>query len=120
MQKQSLERSNADTTTPSVKPTNYDISLFDLQPHAPWSYQGRIKIDLTVKRATKTITLNTHELEVHSAEVSVEAGKTAASIKASKISYDAKNQRCTLSFDQEIPEAQVSATKIGPGRPRQA
>lgn len=66
-----------------------------------------------MKRGTKSITLNTHELDVHSAEVSVEAGKTAESIKASNISYDAKNQRCTLSFDKEIPETQKAQLLVG-------
>jgi aminopeptidase N len=96
----------------SVKPTNYDISLFDLQPHAPWTYQGRVAIDLAVKKSTKSITLNTHELKVHSAEVALDAGKTSSTIKASNISYDEKNQRCTLAFDQELSQTEKAVLTI--------
>ncbi|WPH04075.1 Hypothetical protein R9X50_00696000 [Acrodontium crateriforme] len=96
-----------DVLPDNVKPTNYDISLFDLLPGEPWTYQGRVNISLDVKTATKTIVLNTHELKVHSAEVSSEAGKTASTAKASKVEYDVKNQRCTLTFDEEISSAKA-------------
>jgi len=101
-----------DILSDDVKPTNYDISLFDLQPHAPWTYQGRVAIDLAVKKSTKSITLNTHELKVHSAEVAHDAGKTSSTIKASKISYDEKNQRCTLAFDQELSQTEKAVLTI--------
>jgi len=108
--------SDRETLSDNVKPTSYDISLYDLQSGEPWTYQGTVKIDLDVKRPTKSITLNTQELKVHSAEVSSEAGKTASSSKASDISYDTKNQRCTFSFDQELaqsPKAQLSISFEG-------
>ena len=60
----------------------------------------------------KEITLNTFELTVHKASVAVESGKHAASAQASNISYDAKNQRCTFTFDQEIPEAQKAVLSV--------
>jgi len=104
--------SDRDILSDDVKPTNYAISLFDLQQGEPWTYQGTVKIELEVKKSTKSITLNTHELKVHSAEVSSEAGKTASSSKASNISYDTKNQRCTLSFDQELPESPKAVVSI--------
>jgi aminopeptidase N len=95
---------------------NYAISLFDLQNGEPWTYQGKVDIDLEVKRATKTITLNTHELKIHSAEFAADSGKTSSSIKASDITYDEKNQRCTFSFDQELqtsPKALLSISYEG-------
>lgn len=96
----------------SVKPINYAISLFDLLPKAPWTYQGTVAIELAVKKSTKFITLNTHELKVHSASLAVESGKTASTIKASDISYDTKNQRCTLSLDQELPQSEKAVLSI--------
>jgi len=104
--------SDRDVLSDDVKPTNYDISLFDLQSGEPWTYQGAVKIDLDVKKSTKSITLNTHQLKVHSAEVFSEAGKTASSSKASNISYDTKNQRCTLGFDQALPESPKALLSI--------
>ncbi|RMX83120.1 hypothetical protein D0869_05547 [Hortaea werneckii] len=104
--------SDRDILPADVKPTNYAISLHDLQSGEPWTYQGTVNIDLQVKKSTKTITLNTHELKVHSVEVFTEAGKTASSVKSSDVSYDAKNQRCAFSFDQALPESQRAVLSI--------
>ena len=99
-----------DVLPANVKPTNYDISLFDLLPGEPWTYQGRVDISLDVKSATKTIVLNTHELKIHSAEIASEAGKTESASKASSVEFDAKNQRCTITFDQEVSSPKAVLT----------
>lgn len=104
--------SDRDILPADVKPKNYTISLFDLQPGEPWSYQGTVAIDLAVQKSTKSITLNIHQIKVHSAEVFSEAGKAASSAKASDISYDTKNQRATFTFDQEIPQSEKATLNI--------
>ena len=104
--------SDRDILPADVKPTNYAISLHDLQSGEPWKYQGTVNIDLEVKKSTKSVTLNTHELKLHSAELFSEAGKTSASSKASNISHDEKNQRCTISFDQALPESPRAVLSI--------
>jgi aminopeptidase N len=76
--------------------------LHNLLAGEPWTYQGRVTIKLDVKTAITSITLNTFELKVHSAEIRPESSKETSSVKADNISYDIKNQRCTLSFAQEI------------------
>ncbi|KAF2767501.1 hypothetical protein EJ03DRAFT_276034 [Teratosphaeria nubilosa] len=96
----------------NVKPTNYAISLFDLQNGEPWTYQGTVAIDLEIKKETQTITLNTHELQVHTVEIATEAGKEAATSKASKIDHDAKNQRAIFSFDQALPVSKKAVLSI--------
>ncbi|KAK3701560.1 hypothetical protein LTR37_015414 [Vermiconidia calcicola] len=101
-----------DVLSDDVKPTNYTISLFDLQQGEPWTYQGQCDIDLQIKNSVKSITLNTHELKLHSASLAAESGKNASSVKASNISYDEKNQRCTISFDQEIPQSKKAVLSI--------
>jgi aminopeptidase N len=53
----------------SVKPINYAISLHHLELGGSFSYQGRVRIELDVKKATKAITLNAHELKIVSAKV---------------------------------------------------
>ncbi|KAK4580351.1 hypothetical protein LTR86_000554 [Recurvomyces mirabilis] len=103
--------SDRDILPADVKPVHYAISLFDLQFGGDWKYSGKVDIDLEVKNSTKSITLNTLNVEVHSAEVLSEAGKTASSVKASKISYNEKAHQCTLEFDQAIsgsPKAVLS------------
>ncbi|TKA66044.1 hypothetical protein B0A55_09641, partial [Friedmanniomyces simplex] len=104
--------SDRDILPSDVKPSNYALSIFDLQAGEPWTYQGTVAIDLEVKKSTKSITLNTLQLKVHSVEVLSEAGKTASSVKVSDISYDEKNQRCTLTFDQSLPETPKAVLSI--------
>lgn len=96
----------------SVKPSNYNLSIFDLELGGSWSYQGNVDIDVEVKKETKEITLNTHKLKIHSAEISTEQGKTEGSIKASNISYDEKNQRATFHFDQPIPQSHKAVVNV--------
>lgn len=95
-----------------MKPTHYFLSLCDLQSGEPWTYQGQCDIELQVKNSVKSITLNTHELKIHSASVATESGKHASANKSSGISYDTKNQRCTLTFDQALPESQKAVLSI--------
>ncbi|KAF2718561.1 hypothetical protein K431DRAFT_305979 [Polychaeton citri CBS 116435] len=104
--------SDRDVLPNDVVPANYALSLFELQSGEPWSYQGKVAIDVGITRATKSITLNTHELKLHSAEISIESGKTASTLRASDISYDVKKQRCTLSFDQEVPQSPKAVLSI--------
>ncbi|KAG9712971.1 hypothetical protein KCU73_g16677, partial [Aureobasidium melanogenum] len=95
-----------------VKPSNYAISLFDLELGGSWTYQGKVDIDVEVKQETKEITLNTHQLKVQSAQISTEQGKTEGAIKASNITYDEKNQRATFHFDQPIPQSHKAVVSV--------
>jgi hypothetical protein len=52
-----------------IKPTNYNLSLFDLEFGGVWSYRGLVKIDSKITEATGEIVINTKELEIQSAEV---------------------------------------------------
>lgn len=87
----------------NVKPVNYDISIFDLELGGAFSYQGTVAIQVKVAKSSKEITLNTHQLKIHSAELSVEHTKTTQSFKATEISYDAPRQRATLTFPEDFP-----------------
>ncbi|KAK5163609.1 uncharacterized protein LTR77_010558 [Saxophila tyrrhenica] len=104
--------SDRDVLPDNVKPTNYNISLFDLQTSAPWTYQGKVDLDLQINKPTTSVILNTHQLKLHSASITVESGKHGSAIKSSDISYDTKNQRCTISFDQELPQAKKAVLSI--------
>src|SRR3954463_12589554 len=60
-----------------VKPTNYNISIYDLEFGGAWSYQGTVSIDVNVNTSTKDVTLNSHYLKIHNAEIFfVEQGKS--------------------------------------------
>ncbi|MCJ1285352.1 hypothetical protein MMC26_004692 [Xylographa opegraphella] len=89
-----------DVLPSSIKPTNYDISLYDLELGGSYSYQGTVKIDLSCHEATRDIILNTIELKLHSAGIT---GTGVASQKAAGFTEDATAQRTTISFSDEIP-----------------
>jgi aminopeptidase N len=88
-----------------IKPTNYSLSLHDLELGGDWSYQGNVKIALDIKKSAKEIVLHANQLTIHSAELSTEHTKTESAVKASSISYDKDAQRATLSFDEAFPTA---------------
>lgn len=50
-----------------MKPSNYSLSLFDLEIGGQWSYNGIVKIDAEVKKASKEIVLNSKQLELNKA-----------------------------------------------------
>jgi hypothetical protein len=52
-----------------IKPTNYNLSLFDLEFGGKWGYSGLVKIDTKVSEAVEEVVINTKELEIQSAEV---------------------------------------------------
>ena len=61
-------------TKPSrVKPISYSIELFDLELEGSFSYQGLVNIDVNLKSAITTLTLNANQLRIHSAVI---GGKT--------------------------------------------
>ncbi|MCJ1395840.1 hypothetical protein MMC18_008726 [Xylographa bjoerkii] len=95
-----MATTDRDVLPTSVKPSNYNISLYDLELGGSYSYQGIVKIDIECHKATKDIILNTLELKLHSAEVT---GTDIASQKAASISKEEKAQRATISFSDEIP-----------------
>jgi len=90
-----LER---DILPDTVKAVNYDLSIYDIELGGAFSYQGTVSILFKISKATKEIVLNSHQLKLHSAEVSVDQ----KSFKAADISYDVPRQRATLSFTDEL------------------
>lgn len=100
-----MASTDRDTLPDVAKPTNYHVSLFDLQLEGSWGYKGLLKIDTKVTRATKEIVLNAKEIEVQSAEVLGENGALLA--KASDITYDKTSERVSLKFSQELAPSDV-------------
>lgn len=104
--------SDRDVLPDTIKPSNYKLSLFDLELGGAWSYQGKVDIEAEVKKETKEVVLNTHQLKVYGAEFQTEQGKTEGTIKASKTTYDEKNQRATIHFDQPIPQSHKALLSV--------
>ena len=99
----SSAQSDRDTLPDTIKPVHYGLSLYDLELGGAFSYQGSVNIVAKIIKSSKEITLNSHQLKIHSAEVSVKHTKTQQSMKSIGISYDAPKQRATLTFAEELP-----------------
>ncbi|CAO3614306.1 unnamed protein product [Cunninghamella blakesleeana] len=79
-----------------VKPTHYDLWLKpDLEAFV---FDGHVKVDLEVVEETRVITLNTHEIKIHSATLIQESD----SFTSSDITYDEKKTESTLTFPGSI------------------
>lgn len=59
-----------------VKPINYAISIHDIELGGAYSYQGTVHIDLDVRKTTKEIVVNAHQLQIKEAQVFLEHGKS--------------------------------------------
>ncbi|EPE34977.1 Metalloproteases (zincins), catalytic [Glarea lozoyensis ATCC 20868] len=86
----------------NIKAINYDISIHDLEMGGAFGYQGTVNILSKIVKPSKDITLNTHEIKIHSAEL-LSGDK---SFKSTGTSYDSAKQRATLAFADEIPVAE--------------
>jgi len=98
-----VDFNDRDILPDTVKPINYNISIYDLELGGDFGYQGTVSILSKVIKSSKEIVLNSHQLKIHSAEVKLEHTKTRQTFTASEISYDVPRQRVTLSFPEEIP-----------------
>lgn len=101
----SLDR---DILPDTVRAVNYDLSVYDIELGGAFSYQGTVNILSKITKGTKEVTLNSHQLKIHSAEISVDR----KSFKATDISYDAPRQRATLSFADELPTSEDAVLAI--------
>ncbi|RDL38483.1 Metalloproteases (Zincins), catalytic [Venustampulla echinocandica] len=101
-----------DVLPDSVKPINYDISIFDIELGGAFSYQGTVSILSKITTPTREIVLNSHQLKIHSAEVSLEHTKTQQVFKSTGTSYDVQSQRATLSFPDELPVSEKALLVI--------
>ncbi|KAK5069986.1 hypothetical protein LTR16_009411, partial [Cryomyces antarcticus] len=104
--------SDRDILPDDVKPTNYAISLFDLELGGEFSYQGTVDITLDIKKETKEITLNANDLKIDRAELSTEVGKTQQSMRSTQTLYDHQKQRITLTFDDPLPPSSEAVLSI--------
>ncbi|RKF60679.1 Alanine/arginine aminopeptidase [Erysiphe neolycopersici] len=89
-----------------VKPINYNLSLYDLELQGNFKYQGTVRILSTFVKSFKEITLNAHEIQLHSAEIHLELSETQQTFESVDISYDVSRQRVTIHFPVEIPKTE--------------
>lgn len=94
-----MAASDRDILPDTIKPLNYDLSLYNLEFGGSWGYDGLVKIQARVS-PTKEVVLNTKELTITSAHV-LSNGKKVASM--TEVKGDKANQRATITLDRELP-----------------
>ena len=81
-----------------VRPTRY---VLNLEPNLDtFKFDGYVSIDVEVEEATSEIVLNSAELDIHYARITLSSG---SSYRATGISLDEERETLTVSFDSPIP-----------------
>ncbi|OQD81257.1 hypothetical protein PENANT_c028G06029 [Penicillium antarcticum] len=95
----------------NVKPVHYDLTL---EPNfEKFTYEGTVSIDLEVTEDTDFVSLNTNEIDIHSAVVSA---KGSVVDSKPEISFNKDQQVATIKFGQAIAagsDAQIKLTFTG-------
>ncbi|KAJ6439475.1 aminopeptidase [Purpureocillium lavendulum] len=100
-----------DVLPDSVKPVHYGLSLRDLD-FKTWTYKGTVTIDAEIVKPTKEITLNTLEVKLSHAKITVDHTKSSQALESTNFSYDERAQRATITFDQELPVSKKASVAI--------
>ncbi|KAE8133891.1 peptidase family M1-domain-containing protein [Aspergillus pseudotamarii] len=91
----------------NVKPVHYDLTL---EPNfESFKYEGTVVIDLQVTEDTTSISLNSNEIDIHSAIVSAQGSVVTSS---PEISINKDNQVATVKFAETIPAGSSAQLKL--------
>ncbi|ETN42976.1 uncharacterized protein HMPREF1541_02134 [Cyphellophora europaea CBS 101466] len=94
--------SDRDVLPDTIKPTNYNLSLTNLEFGGNWGYDGLVKIDSKVNSSTDEVVVNVKEIEITGAEVfGKDGGSAVASLK--DLNYDKTNERVTIKLSKSLP-----------------
>ncbi|KUI62782.1 Alanine/arginine aminopeptidase [Cytospora mali] len=93
----------------TFKADHYDLKLTNLD-FKDWSYNGSVTITGNITKPAKEIVINSLELNLRNVKVTAESAKTSGSWSSSKISYDGRAQRATITFDAELPASKATLT----------
>ncbi|EIE91503.1 hypothetical protein G6F46_002840 [Rhizopus delemar] len=97
----SAENPNRQVLPTNVKPTHYDLTL---QPNLKtFEFYGQVKVNLDVVKDTNTIVLNTRDIKINSAFLSVESLEIESKQAAIEITYDEKKDLATMTFKDTVP-----------------
>ncbi|KKK27016.1 aminopeptidase [Aspergillus rambellii] len=91
----------------NVKPLHYDLTL---EPNfETYKYDGTVVIDLQVNEDTTSISLNTNELDIHTATVSSQGSVVTSS---PDISVNEEKQIATIKFSDAVPAGTSAQLKL--------
>ncbi|KAI1659358.1 peptidase family M1-domain-containing protein [Daldinia decipiens] len=95
----------------TVVPSHYDLSISSLK-FDDWSFQGTVDIQVSITEPVKEIVINSIELKLHTAKITVDHTKSSQSLETTTFNYDEKKQRATLVFAEEVPASQKATLHI--------
>ncbi|KAJ0414679.1 peptidase family M1-domain-containing protein [Aspergillus carlsbadensis] len=91
----------------NVKPVHYDLTL---EPNfETFKYDGTVVIDLQVVEDTTSISLNSTEIDIHTATVSAQGSVVSSS---PEISLNKDKQEATIKFADTIPAGSSAQLKL--------
>lgn len=90
----------------SIKPKHYDLSLFDLLFKEPFTYQGTVKISLSIKEPVQEVKINCRELKLLSADLD------GQSVTEGPITYDLPSQTATIKFPKQVAVSEDAILEI--------
>ncbi|KAI0176375.1 peptidase family M1-domain-containing protein [Hypoxylon sp. FL1284] len=86
----------------NVVPTHYDVTL---EPDfVKYTFEGKVLIDFDVREETKSISLHTIEVDIHSAQI--KSGETTVS-SSSAITYDESKQVTKIELKDALPKGKT-------------
>ncbi|KAL2270672.1 hypothetical protein VTJ83DRAFT_43 [Remersonia thermophila] len=91
----------------TFKPVHYDLVIKDLN-FENWSYKGTVRIDGQLVRPATEIVINTLELTLHKATLTL----GDQSWESTAFAEDTKTQRSTITFPQELPASPSASLAI--------
>ncbi|OTA99541.1 hypothetical protein M426DRAFT_325072 [Hypoxylon sp. CI-4A] len=100
-----------DVLPSTVTPSHYDLSISHLN-FKDWSFQGNVAIDVAITEPVKEIVINSIELKLLSAKVTVNHTKASQALETTTFKYDEKKQRATIVFADEVPASQKATLQI--------
>ncbi|KAF1990148.1 hypothetical protein K402DRAFT_451716 [Aulographum hederae CBS 113979] len=101
--------SDRDVLPDTVKPTNYNLKIFDIENGGSYNYHGCVMISLDLKKDTKEVVLNANQLEIKESSISVDGAEHRS---ATDSSLDSKKNRLTISFDSTLPAGKKAVLKV--------
>ncbi|KAG6363382.1 hypothetical protein INS49_008480 [Diaporthe citri] len=103
----SLKVNGRELLPTNVVPRHYDLTL---EPNfTNLTFDGTVVVDLDVAEESKSISLHTLELDIHSVKVSSD-GKVISS--SPQVSYDEKTQVSKIDFSDAIPKGSKAQVEI--------
>ncbi|KAK5209052.1 hypothetical protein LTR41_005451 [Exophiala xenobiotica] len=91
----------------STTPSNYHVSIFDIEFGGGWTYGGRVIIDADISISTDTIVLHCDQLEILHAEARLGRDSSVATYNASSVTLNQDDKHASISFPEFLPKGHM-------------